>query len=96
MGVIWKILFPIVSRTRAFLAKLETFMLDWNGTPARPGHKAEAGVMERLQKIEGELKHNGGSSIKDAIRRVEQKLEQIDVRLDEGNKRFNEIEERLK
>jgi len=50
--------------------------------------------MERLQKIEIELKHNGGSSIKDAVKRIEQKLHVIDERLDEGNKRFDNIEKR--
>jgi hypothetical protein len=42
------------------------------------------------------LKHNGGSSIKDAVRRIENKLSKIDERLEDGNIRFENIEERIK
>jgi hypothetical protein len=73
----------------------DTFMRDWAGEPASPGRSAVPGVMERLNRIDGELKRNGGSSMKDAINRVEKKLEQIDARLDEGAVRFNEIEDRI-
>jgi len=76
------------------LRQQDEFIRDWNGEPQRPGHPKTAGVMERLQKIEIELKHNGGSSIKDAVKRIEQKLHVIDERLDEGNKRFDNIEKR--
>jgi hypothetical protein len=51
--------------------------------------------MERLNRIDGELKRNGGSSMKDALNRVEKKLEQIDARLEDGNKRFEAIEEKI-
>jgi hypothetical protein len=74
---------------------MDSFMRDWAGEPAAPGRSAVPGVMERLNRIDGELKRNGGSSMKDAINRVEKKLEQIDARLDEGNKRFQEIEEKV-
>jgi archaellum component FlaC len=48
--------------------------------------------MERLNRIDGELKRNGGTSMKDAVVRIEKKLEQIDSRLEDGNKRFEKIE----
>jgi len=73
----------------------DTFMRDWDGEPAAPGRSAVPGVMERLNRIDGELKRNGGSSMKDAINRVEKKLSQIDARLDDGNKRFDTIEEKI-
>ena len=72
----------------------DEFLRDWNGEPKRPGHASSPGVMERLQKIEHELKHNNGSSIKDAVKRIEQKLHLIDERLDEGSRRFESIENR--
>lgn len=74
----------------------DQFLRDWQGESKRPGHPAVPGVLERLQKIEAELKHNGGSSVKDAVIRIEQKLEAIDARLDDGNKRFDYIEEKIK
>lgn len=96
IGVIWKLLSPIVRKTKALMEALDRFTTDWFGEPARLGHKAVPGVLERLEKLEGELSHNGGSSMKDALKRVEQKINQIDVRLEDGNKRFEEIEKRLK
>jgi hypothetical protein len=51
--------------------------------------------MERLNNIDGELKHNGGSTMKDAIKRIENKLKAIDARLDEGNQRFENLENKV-
>ena len=56
---------PRLHRTRDFLD-------DWSGTPARPGVKARPGVMERLESIEGQLRPNGGTSMHDAVNRIEQ------------------------
>lgn len=95
VGVIWKLLNPIVKRTKALLESLSKFVRDWEGESPSAGRDAVPGVMERLNRIDGELKHNGGSSMKDALKRVEKKLQQIDERLDEGNKRFEAIEEKL-
>jgi hypothetical protein len=74
----------------------ERFMRDWLGEAEAPGRDAVPGVMARLNDIDGELKHNGGSTMKDAIKRIENKLQRIDERLDEGNTRFESIEKRLK
>ena len=93
--VLWKIIVPIVNRIRRMMDSLDDFIRDWAGEAARPGHPEVPGVMERLQKIEAELKHNGGSSIKDAVKRIETKLTKIDERLEEGNKRFKEIEDEI-
>lgn len=93
--MLWKIFSPLIARFRKMMDSIENFMRDWAGEEARPGHEEVPGVMERLQKIESELKHNGGTSIKDAVRRIENKLTKIDERLDEGNKRFKDIEDEL-
>ena len=71
-------------------AKLDLFWEDWNGTEARAGRDATPGVMDRLNKIDGELKHNGGSTMKDAIKRIETKLDRIDDRIEKGDQRFQE------
>lgn len=96
LGMLWRLLKPICNRIHLVMDNIDTFMRDWAGEPAAPGRSAVPGVMERLNRIDGELKRNGGSSMKDAINRVEQKLERIDARLEEGNKRFYEIEDKLK
>jgi len=53
---------------------LEKFRRDWEGEPGGPGRDAVPGVMERLNRLDGELSHNGGSSMKDAIDRIEKVL----------------------
>lgn len=95
VGVVWKLTKPIVRKTRKLLESLDKFVRDWEGEEASPGRDAIPGVMERLNKIDGELKHNGGSSMKDSLRRIEKKITQIDERLEEGNKRFDAIEKRI-
>lgn len=95
VGVVWKLTKPIVKKTKKLLEALDRFVRDWEGEEAAPGRDAIPGVMERLNKIDGELKHNGGSSMKDSLRRIEKKIAQIDERLEEGNKRFDAIEEKL-
>ena len=51
------------------------FREDWYGQPARPGRDPEPGVMERLRKIEKELHPNGGSTMRDAINRLDARIE---------------------
>ena len=53
----------------------DEFREDWYGTPARPGRSAVPGVPERLSLIEKELKPNSGSTLRDAIGRLETRLE---------------------
>jgi hypothetical protein len=95
LGMLLMLLKRFYKRVQGFMDTWDQFHRDWDGEPAMPGRSAVPGVMERLNRIDGELKRNGGSSMKDAINRVEKKLEQIDARLDAGNKRFDEIETRL-
>ena len=63
VGAVWAMLRPLKRQAD----RIEMFWSDWNGTPARPGHSAVPGVMERLQSIDGELQHNGGNSLKDQV-----------------------------
>lgn len=73
----------------------ELFMEDWHGASQRPGRDAVPGVMERLNRIDGELKHNSGSSMKDALKRIEGKVDRLDERIEKGDKRFIEGNERF-
>ena len=94
-AVLWKVLSPLVKKTKHLLESLSRFTVDWFGEEASPGRDRVPGVMERLNNIDGELKHNGGSTMKDAIKRIEKKLSEIDSRLEDGNRRFESIEEKL-
>lgn len=96
VGVIWKLTRPIFRKTKGLLESLDRFVKDWEGEEAANGRDAVPGVMERLNRIDGELKHNGGSSMKDSLRRIEKKISTIDERLEVGNQRFTDIEAQLK
>ncbi len=63
-------------------------MTDWSGQEARPGRSEVPGVMQRLNDIDGELKNNGGGSLKDSV-------DSIHSRLDEGNKNFVKFDRRI-
>jgi hypothetical protein len=56
---------------------IDKFRRDWDGEPAEPGRDAVPGVMERLNDLDGELRHNGGSSLKDAVVRLETNFETL-------------------
>ena len=78
-------------------------MDDWFGSEPRPGRSRTKGVMERLNEIDGELKNNGGSSIKDAVDRIDTQVteiysdsKEIKRRLEDGDKKFAQIERRLR
>ena len=62
---------PTVRKTRSMMEWLEKFRRDWEGEEASPGRDKVPGVMERLNRLDGELSNNGGSSMKDAIERIE-------------------------
>jgi len=95
IAVVWKLISPLFKRTKHLLDSLSRFTVDWFGEEAAPGRDAVPGVMERLNNIDGELKHNGGSTMKDAIKRIENKLKLIDSRLKEGDETFARIEGKL-
>jgi hypothetical protein len=94
-GVIVGIFRWVYHWSKTFDRKWDSFMRDWAGEPAAPGRDAVPGVMARLNNIDGELKHNGGSTMKDAMKRVEKKLDAIDIRLSDGNARFAAIESEI-
>lgn len=87
-GVVWKLVSPVVMKTRKLLAELERFTLDWFGDEGDAVHPARPGVLARLNKLEGELSKNGGKSVKDTVNRIEQRLE-------EGNKMFSQLDQRV-
>lgn len=58
--------------------RIEQLIEDFNGASERPGVAARPGVLERLQAMDGdlatvkaELSYNSGSTLKDAVRRID-------------------------
>lgn len=58
---------PLFKNFRVALNSWASFMRDWNGEEGEPGRDPAAGVMHRLNKIDGEFKRNGGSTMKDDV-----------------------------
>ena len=80
---------------KAMLHEWKEFMSDWAGEPAREGRDAIPGVMERLNNIDGELKRNGGKSIKDTVNRIEKRLIEGDRKFEELSARIAELEQKV-
>ncbi len=81
IGVIGVGLHKAIKLTKRFIH----FLDDYFGEEARPGFEGRAGMQERMLIIEQELKcvsyemrPNSGTSIKDAIGRIEKRLEQLE------------------
>lgn len=91
-----KLVRPLFRRTVNLFNTWEGFIRDWAGTQAEPGRDAIPGVMERLNRIDGELKHNGGSSMKDQLARLESEMEKADLQRRETNIKIDEILKMLK
>ena len=74
LASVFFVIAPSVRKIRSMMEWLEKFRRDWEGEPGGPGRDAVPGVMERLNRLDGELSNNGGSSVKDAIERIEKRL----------------------
>jgi hypothetical protein len=62
---------------KRFMQWMERFMRDWEGELEEPGRDATPGVMERLNKLDGELSNNGGRSTKDVVDKLYQNQEKL-------------------
>ena len=74
LGVILR---PAYKKLKNFMEWMERFMRDWEGEPAEPGRDAIPGVMQRLNKLDGELSKNGGKSTKDTVDKLLTKQEEV-------------------
>ncbi len=74
LASVYFVIAPSLRKIRSMMEWLEKFRRDWEGEPGGPGRDPVPGVMERLNRLDGELSNNGGSSLKDAIERIEKVL----------------------
>ena len=92
LGLLMK---PIVKRARRWVHWMERFMRDWEGEEASLGRDRVPGVMERLNKLDGELSNNGGSTTKDKVDRLYDNQAQVIETQDKMLEAFVEMGERL-
>ena len=81
IGVLW----VAISKATKLIKRFIHFLDDYFGEEQRPGFNGRPGMQERMRIIEEELKHvayemrpNHGTSIKDAINRIEKRLDQLE------------------
>lgn len=90
VGVIFALVFPLIRssfrRTKRFFAACERFIRDWVGEPSEPGRDAVPGVMERLNKLDGELSRNGGKSTKDVAVQTKEAVDRLAAAFDSSVK----------
>ena len=89
------VLRPAYKRTKEFLIWVERFMRDWEGEEESPGRDRVPGVMERLNKLDGELSQNGGKSTKDTVNKLLKNQERVVQNQDMMIEAFVEMGERL-
>ena len=58
---------PLRKKVKRWASWMEKFMRDWEGEEEEPGRDRVPGVMERLNKLDGELTNNGGFTVKDKV-----------------------------
>ena len=65
-----QLLQPYKEKADLFMSWFEDFKRDWSGEEESPGRDRTAGVMERLNRLDGELSSNGGKSTKDIVNKL--------------------------
>ena len=61
---------PYKEKADLFMSWFEDFKRDWSGEEESPGRDRTPGVMERLNRLDGELSSNGGKSTKDVVNKL--------------------------
>lgn len=95
IAVLTAVIFPMARKVKNFSSGWDDFMRDWKGAEPEPGRDASPGVMERLNNIDGEFKKNSGSTLKDAVARIESKLDESDARMERIEDRLRKGDERM-
>jgi|694.fasta_scaffold11760_29 hypothetical protein len=92
LGVIFR---PGYKKAKEFGDWFDHFRRDWMGEEGSPGRDRVPGVMERLNKLDGELSQNGGKSTKDVVNKMFYKQEKLEEKADMMLEAFVEMGERL-
>jgi hypothetical protein len=78
------LMYPLITKINKLFRTWSRFIIDWEGSEAEPGRDAVPGVMARLNKLDGELSHNGGKSVKDVVTRLEKRQDKLEKKLEEA------------
>jgi hypothetical protein len=90
-----QILVPAWKKVSGLFSTWARFIRDWEGEPAEAGRDAVPGVMERLNKLDGELSNNGGNSVKDKVDKLVKNQDKIFNKIEEAEKQRGQVQEVL-
>lgn len=93
--LIVKVIYPSIKVIRNFCDWIGDFRRDWEGEESALGRDRTAGVMERLNRLDGELSRNSGKSLKDVVVRLETKVDKLIKNLNVIETSQNEIKTKL-
>ena len=68
---------PVRKKVRDVSRWLDEFQRDWFGEEEGLGRDPVPGVMERLNRLDGELSQNGGKSVKDTVNRLDVEVKDL-------------------
>jgi hypothetical protein len=74
----------LLKKVSSVFKKWTFFLRDWEGEQASEGRDAIPGVMERINRLDGELSHNGGNSLKDIVFRIAVRQDHLERKLEEA------------
>jgi hypothetical protein len=86
---------PYKERFESMMNWFEDFKRDWSGEEEAPGRDRIPGVMERLNRLDGELSTNGGKSTKDTVNKLYENQGMLMEAFVEMGERLIKIEEHL-
>ena len=99
----WKFLSPVIKKGRELDKKFEGFLKDWNGIPEQrdlsdnvtqegvPGVAARILALEKYtEQIHHEVTPNHGGSMKDAMKRTEDAIAQLQAKADDTKDKLRE------
>lgn len=86
---------PLRKKIKRWASWMEMFMRDWEGEEEASGRDRVPGVMERLNKLDGELSNNGGGTTKDKVDKLYENQAKVIQTQDLMLEAFVEMGERL-
>jgi len=90
-----QVVIPLWKKVGSLFETWHKFIRDWEGEPADLGRDAVPGVMERLNKLDGELTNNGGKSLKDKVDKLYDNQGKIFKMIEDAEKQRKEMHETL-
>jgi hypothetical protein len=88
-------IYPVYREVRELLGWWRKFQRDWDGEEPEPGRDRTPGVMARLNEIDGQLRRNGGNSLKDKVFETWRIASDLSERVEAIESQHDRIQEKL-